>query len=38
MRQRPLQQATAKGWGELPPHLGIDDPLRPHNMGSSLLA
>jgi hypothetical protein len=38
MRRRPLQQETAKGWGELPPHLGLDDPFRPHNMGSSLLA
>ena len=38
MRQRPLQQAAAKGWGQLPPHLGLGDPFHPHNMGSSLLA
>ena len=35
LRQRPLQQATAKGWGQPPPHLGLWNPLRPHNMGSS---
>ena len=37
LRQRPVQQATAKGRRELPPYLGLDIPLRPHNMGSSLL-
>lgn len=35
VRRRPLQQAAAKGWGELPPHPGLGDPLRPHNIGSS---
>jgi hypothetical protein len=36
MRRRPLQQATAKGWGEPPSYLGLDNPFRPHNIGSSL--
>lgn len=35
MRRRPLQQEAAKGWGELPPHPGLDHPVRPHNIGSS---
>jgi hypothetical protein len=34
VRQGSLQQATAKGWGELPPHPGLDHSLRPHNLGS----
>lgn len=38
VRQRSLQQATAKGWRELPPHRGLSNPFRPHNMGSSFLA
>ena len=38
LRQRPLYQASAKGWEQLPPHFGLGNPLPPHNMGSSLLA
>ena len=34
VRQGPLQQATAKGWGKLPPHPGLAHSLRPHNLGS----